>query len=89
MTTANKPENQQPHGLHDLGQISTRHARKPGNPRFPWVVVESPGTEFEKIVYTASRFEIARNWMERHYTDDQCPADVMKRDRAGNLTTEF
>lgn len=89
MTTANNPENQQNHAALGSGQINARHTHKPGNPRFHYVVVESPGTEFEKIVYTASRFEIARNWMERHYTDDFCPADVMKRDRDGTLTTEF
>lgn len=87
MTTANNPKNQEPHGLGNLVQIDRR--TKTYNAYFNWVVVESPGTEFERIVARCARYEAARNYLERHYTDDFCPADVMKQLPNGELTTEF
>lgn len=87
MTAANHPKNEKRNGPHDLGQISRR--QQTFNAYFNFVVVESPGTEFEKIVMRAARPESCRNWLERHYTDDFCPAEVMKQLPNGELTTEF
>jgi len=87
MKTANNPENQQPHGLGNLGQISTGRASE-HNPN-PWVVVEFPGTDREQIVIDYPTAREAFRFVERNYTEDECDVDVMKRRDDGVLTTEF
>jgi len=86
MKTANNPENQQPHGLGNLGQISTSHA-------YPqWVVVEQAGTDDESIVNDHYTFrEAAQNIARNYYPDEreELGVQIMKRLPDGTLTTEF
>lgn len=86
MTATNNPKNQQPHGLGNLVQINKRQGNTKAR---PWVIVENPGTDFEKVVAEFEDYRHACNWMERNYTDDDCPADVMRRRDDGFLTTEY
>lgn len=86
MTTTNHPANQQPHGLGNLGQISS--TATPHNP-MPWVIVENAGTDNENLVIDFATFREACNYIDRNYTDDDCPADIMRRRDDGVLTTEF
>lgn len=58
------------------------------NPK-PWVIVENLGTEFADIVIDFATFREAARWIERNYTDDNCPADIMRRRDDGVLTTEY
>lgn len=88
MKNADHPENRKPHGPHDLGQISIKATATRHNPK-PWVVVENPGTDNESIVIDFGTFREACNWIDRNYTDDDCPADIMRRLDDGVLTTEY
>lgn len=82
MTTQNNPENQNTTPLSGSGQIS-----KTAYPL--WFVVEFPGTDQENIVQEFWTARDAYRFIERNYTDDECEADVMKRNDDGFLTTEF
>ena len=86
MTTKTNQENQKPNGQHDLGQITSK-----ANPKAKkvWAVVEFSGTDRESEVAEFDTMREAFRFVERNYTDDECFADVMKRDGAGFLTTEF
>lgn len=86
MTTADHPANQQPHGLGNLVQINRKATAF--NPK-PWVVVENAGTDNENLVIDFATFREACNWIDRNYTDDDCPADIMRRNDDGTLTTEY
>lgn len=55
----------------------------------PWVVVENAGTDNENLVIDFATFREASNYIDRNYTDDDCPADIMRRRDDGVLTTEF
>lgn len=58
-------------------------------PEQKYYVVEFPGCSSEQVVFECTSAHAANHFINRHYTDDDCPVDVMKRDRDGNLTTEF
>ena len=55
----------------------------------PWVVVENAGTDNENLVIDFATFREASNYVDRNYTDDDCPADIMRRRDDGILTTEY
>lgn len=54
-----------------------------------YVVVEHPGTEREFQVFAANTYRDCHLWMNRHYTDDHCPADIMVQLPDGSLSTEI
>jgi len=58
------------------------------NPK-PWVIVENPGTDDENIVIDFATYREACRWIDRNYTDDDCPADILRRLDDGTLTTEY
>lgn len=63
-------------------------ARTPQAPK-RYVVVEHPGTDREFQVFAASTYRDCHLWMNRHYTDDHCPADIMVQLPDGTLSTEI
>lgn len=86
MNTTNHPKNQNPTGSGKPVQIISRATAF--NP-LPWVIVENAGTDNENIVIDFATFREACNYIDRNYTDDDCPADIMRRRDDGVLTTEY
>ncbi|MBS1157779.1 MAG: hypothetical protein H6R15_198 [Proteobacteria bacterium] len=70
-------------GEKDIGKKTTQD-----NPK-PWVIIENAGTDNENIVIDFATFREACNYIDRNYTDDDCPADIMRRRNDGVLTTEY
>lgn len=97
MTASNKPKNQNPNGLHDLGQIATGQIsecvegwKQNGFKPLPYAVIRNPGTDYENLVGNFSTHRAAVAYIERHFTDDDCHlVDIMKWTDNLELTTEF
>lgn len=83
MDTSNKPKNQKPNGLHDLGQI-------PKNAN-PWVIVEKAGTDEEDIFNDFPTYCAAMQCAKAYFGPDfpDQGVDIVKRLDDGTLTTEF
>lgn len=80
MHHSDNPENQQPHGLRNLVQISRK--------AYPqWVVVQNAGTDDESIVNDFYTYDAATSYVA-DFSYDFDGLDIMKRNPDGTLTTE-